>query len=374
MMAVLDGIRVLDLSRILAGPWATQMLADLGADVVKVEANWGDDTRKWGPPFIEDDAAYFHSCNRGKRSMVLNLKSEEGMQTLHRLIECADVVVENFRTNTLEKWGLHAAAFDGKVLCRITGYGQTGPRATEPGYDLALQAMTGIMSVTGSVEGEPAKVGVAWIDVLTGMMAGNGILAALFHRERTGEGQTIDLSLFDVGLMAMVNQAQNWVASGDDPTRMGHAHPNIVPYQAFQAKDDWFILACGNDMQFASVCEATGARGLQRPELAENAGRLAAREEIIHTLSEIISEHSVEHWIAVFNEHGVPCTPILSVSQAFGDVQAVARQALWEIDGQDSVANALRFMSKTPAEPGLRPPKLGEHTAEVMSDWLGDVR
>ena len=373
-MGALDGIRILDLSRILAGPWATQMLADFGADVVKVEAEWGDDTRKWGPPFIGDDAAYFHSCNRGKRSMVLDLKSEESIQTLHQLIDCADVVVENFRAGTLEKWGVHPEKFDGKILCRITGYGQTGPRASEPGYDIALQAMTGIMSVTGNADGEPAKVGVAWIDVLTGMMAGNGILAALFHRERTGEGQIIDLSLFDVALMAMVNQAQNWVASGEDPTRMGHAHPNIVPYQAFQAKDDWFILACGNDSQFASVCEVTKASQLMRPELAENSGRLAARSEIIDTLSKIIVQHPVNYWVTEFKKSGVPCTPILTVSQAFSDAQAVARDALWDLDGQNSVANALRFMSKPPAESTKRPPKLGEHTAEVIADWLGDGR
>ncbi len=370
-MGALTGIRVLDLSRVLAGPWATQMLADLGADVVKVEAEWGDDTRKWGPPFIDGDAAYFHSCNRGKRSMILDLKSEEGLQCLHRLIDRADVVVENFRAGTLEKLGVNSDAFEGKILCRISGYGQTGPRSSEPGYDIALQAMTGIMSVTGAAEGEPAKVGVAWIDVLTGMTAGNGILAALFHRERTGQGQTIDLSLFDVALMAMVNQAQNWIASGLDPTRMGHAHPNIVPYQAFRAKDDWFILACGNDTQFASVCLVTGAQSLQRPELSENAGRLSAREEIIQTLSDIIRHHPVAHWIAEFNRHGVPCTPILSISEAFGDAQAIAREALWDIGGHDSVANALRFMSKTPAQPSSPPPKLGEHTMEVIEDWLG---
>ena len=371
-MGALDGIRILDLSRILAGPWATQMLSDLGADVVKVEADWGDDTRKWGPPFIEDDAAYFHACNRGKRSMILDTKSDDGIELLRRLIDCADVVVENFRTGTLEKLGLSSEIFEGKILCRITGYGQTGPRASEPGYDIALQAMTGIMSVTGTADGEPAKVGVAWIDVLTGMTAGNGILAALFHRERTGEGQIIDLSLFDVALMAMVNQAQNWVASGNDPTRMGHAHPNIVPYQAFQAKDEWFILACGNDAQFIGVCEATGAQELLRSELADNAGRLAARDEIVETLSLIIRKHPVDYWISAFSQQGVPCTPILSVSEAFGDIQAVARGALWNISGQDSVANALRFMSKTPAQPGLRPPKLGEHTDEIMADWLGD--
>ncbi len=372
-MGALDGIRVLDLSRILAGPWSTQMLSDLGADVVKVEAEWGDDTRKWGPPFIGDDAAYFHACNRGKRSVVLDLKSDDGLQLLLQLIDCADVVVENFRAGTLEKLGISEDVFEGKILCRITGYGQTGPRSSEPGYDIALQAMTGIMSVTGASDGEPAKVGVAWIDVLTGMTAGNGILAALFHRERTGEGQIIDLSLFDVALMAMVNQAQNWIASGLDPKRMGHAHPNIVPYQAFLASDDWFILACGNDMQFANVCLATGAKTLQRPELSENSGRLAARDEIVETLAEIIQQRPVSHWISEFNRLGVPCTPILSVSEAFTDSQALARDALWKLDDQPTVANALRFMSKTPATPMSKPPGLGEHTAEVIADWLGGV-
>ena len=370
-MGALSGIKVLDLSRVLAGPFATQMLADMGADVVKIEAEWGDDTRDWGPPFIGDDAAYFHSCNRGKRSMILDLKAEGDLQVLFRLIDCADIIVENFKVGTLERMGVTSAMMDGKIFCRITGYGQTGPRAKEPGYDVALQAMIGIMSVTGEANGEPAKVGVAWIDVLTGMMAGNGILAALFHRQRTGEGQVIDLSLYDVGLMAMVNQAQNWIASGEDPGRMGHAHPNIVPYQAFEASDDWFILACGNDSQFANVCVATGASTLQRAELSNNAGRLEAREEIVETLSTIFRANTVEYWISIFNSHGVPCTPIQSISQAFNDPQAVDRGALWSLGGQDSVANALRFMSATPAQPSTPPPRLGEHTDEVLRDWLG---
>ncbi len=373
-MGALDGIRVLDISRVLAGPWATQLLADLGADVVKVEAPWGDDTRKWGPPFIDGDAAYYHACNRGKRSMVVDLKSESGLVTLQKLIASADVIVENFKVGTLESMGIVSEMLEGKILCRITGYGQTGPRASEPGYDLALQAMTGIMSITGHADGEPAKVGVAWIDVLTGMMAGNGILAALFHRERTGEGQTIDLSLYDVALMAMVNQAQNWIASGQDPSRMGHAHPNIVPYQAFHASDAWFILACGNDTQFSNVCIATGAASLQREELSVNSGRLEARNEIVDTLSKIIQQQTAAYWIAEFTRFGVPCVPIQSISQAFTDAQAVSRDALWKWGNQESVASALRFMSLTPAEQGVRPPKLGEHTSEIIADWLdGDV-
>ena len=373
-MGALSGIRILDLSRILAGPWATQMLADLGADVVKVEAPWGDDTRDWGPPFIGESAAYFHACNRGKRSISLDLKSESGRDCLQQLISHADVIVENFKVGTLEKMGVDDSMFDGKIVCRITGYGQTGPRSSEAGYDIALQAMSGIMSVTGDSEGEPAKVGVAWIDVLTGMMAGNGILAALFHRERTGEGQIIDLSLYDVALMAMVNQAQNWIASGNNPTRMGHAHPNIVPYQAFEAADDWFILACGNDRQFADVCAVTKATALQRQEFSNNEGRLEAREEIVEILSNILRKETVSHWIDEFNSHGVPCAPIQTVSQAFNDAQAQARDAIWNIGGQQSVANALRFMSATPAIPTTPPPELGEHTDEVMAEWLGEMQ
>jgi len=369
-MGALDGIRVLDLSRVLAGPWATQLLADLGADVVKVEAPWGDDTRRWGPPFIGEDAAYFHSCNRGKRSIVLDL--QEQSDTLFALIQASDVIVENFKVGTMESFGVSQEMLTGKILCRITGFGQTGPRAAEPGYDVALQAMSGIMSVTGPTDGEPAKVGVAWIDLLTGTMAGNAILAALFHRERTGEGQTIDLSLFDVGLMAMVNQAQNWIASGQDPERMGHAHPNIVPYQAFRASDDWFVLACGNDDQYAKVCTATQCDDLYRTELQGNAGRLRHRTEIISTLSDHFSTKPVQHWLTVFAKVGVPCSPIHSVSQAFTDAQAAARNALWEIDGNQSVASALRFMSVTPATPSLPPPELGAHTDEVLAEWLED--
>ena len=372
-MTALDGIRVLDLSRVLAGPLATQMLADLGADVVKVEAPWGDDTRKWGPPFIDGDAAYYHACNRGKRSIRLDIKSKSGRDTLLQLIDQADVIVENFRAGTLESMGLIAEISEDKILCRITGYGQTGPRADEPGYDLALQAMAGIMSVTGQADGEPAKVGVAWIDVLTGMMASNGILVALFHRERTGQGQTIDLSLYDVALMAMVNQAQNWIASGENPGRMGHAHPNIVPYQAFMASDEWFILACGNDAQFAKVCVTTGATSLQRDELSDNSGRLEARTEIVETLSHIFANNTAEHWITEFNKVGVPSVPIQSISQAFSDPQAESRNALWRWGDQESLANALRFMSKTPATLSTPPPKLGEHTDEIIRDWLGDA-
>ena len=263
MAGALQDLRVLDLSRILAGPFATQNLADLGADVVKVEAPWGDDTRKWGPPFEEingeQTAAYFQSCNRGKRSISIDFKSVDGLSLLRDLIRNADVLVENMKVGTLSSLGLNPNELilehPKLIICQITGFGQTGVRANEPGYDVALQGMSGIMSVTGESGGSPIKVGVAWIDVLTGFAATSAILAALHHRDRTGEGQIIDLSLFDVALMSMVNQAQNWISSGVSPTRMGHAHPNIVPYQAFEANDGWFILATGNDSQYVGVCQ-----------------------------------------------------------------------------------------------------------------------
>ena len=369
MPRALEGIRVLDLSRILAGPFATQMLADLGADVVKVEAPWGDDTRRWGPPFIGEDAAYFHSCNRGKRSITLDLF--QSTEVLHQLIAACDVLVENFKPGTLERLGITEEMLEGKVPCRISGFGQTGPRRDEPGYDVALQGMTGIMSVTGETDGAPVKVGVAWIDVLTGLTAGNAILAALFHRERTSEGQIIDLSLYDVALMAMVNQAQNWIATGEDPGRMGHAHPNLVPYQAFEASDAWFILATGNDAQFEKVCNVLGLELWQDEELQTNAGRIARRAEVIGSLGAVFETNSASHWIAVFNEAGVPATPINAISDAFTDAQAAARDALWELPSGPSVANALRFMSATPAAPAGDVPSLGEHTDEVMSEWLG---
>ena len=261
MHAALEGLRILDLSRILAGPFATQNLADLGADVIKVEAPWGDDTRRWGPPFVEKDgentAAYFYSCNRGKRSISIDLKTDEGRLLLRKLALKADVIVENMKVGTLSRMGFNPNELINEneklIICQITGFGQTGPRSSQPVYDVALQGISGIMSVTGEEDGPPIKVGVAWIDVLTGFAATSAILAALHHRNITGKGQIIDLSLFDVALMSMVNQAQNWITSGISPNRMGHAHPNIVPYQAFQASDGWFILATGNDLSLIHI-------------------------------------------------------------------------------------------------------------------------
>ncbi len=378
MIQALSGLRVLDLSRILAGPFATQVLSDLGADVVKVESAWGDDTRNWGPPFVDlrgsSTSAYFASCNRGKRSIVLDLKNTEDVGTMKSLLSQADVLVENFRVGTLARMGFDPEElmkdYPGLIVCSITGFGQSGPRAKEAGYDVALQGMSGLMSITGIENGPPVKVGVAWIDVLTGWTAVSGILTALYHRERTGDGQWIDLSLFDVALMSMVNQAQNWLATGDSPRRMGHAHPNIVPYQAFEGSNGWFILATGNDAQHQLVCEMIGRIDLCEPPYDTNAGRLEHRSEIISSLAEVFLQSPIEDWLSQLKERGIPCAPIHSIGKAFADDQAKARGAIWELsDGSSSVANALRFMSATPASANGLIPSLDEHREEILRDW-----
>lgn len=381
MLRALDGLRILDLSRILAGPFATQVLSDLGADVVKVEPAWGDDTRNWGPPFVnlEDSttSAYFASCNRGKRSIVLDLKNADDLNTIRTLLSQADVLVENFRVGTLARMGLDPEQLmkehPGLIICSITGFGQSGPRSKEAGYDVALQGMSGLMSITGIENGPPVKVGVAWIDVLTGWTAVSGILAALHHRERTGDGQWIDLSLFDVALMSMVNQAQNWLVTGDSPGRMGHAHPNIVPYQAFEGSNGWFILATGNDAQYRLVCEMVDRLDLCQYPFDTNAGRLEYRDEIISSLAKIFLQQPIEDWLSMLKERGVPCAPIHSIGEAFQDDQSNARGAIWKLpDGSSSVANALRFMSATPASANGLIPSLDEHRDEILRDWSSE--
>lgn len=379
MHAALEGLRILDLSRILAGPFATQNLADLGADVIKVEAPWGDDTRRWGPPFVENDgentAAYFYSCNRGKRSISIDIKTDEGRLLLRKLALKADVIVENMKVGTLSRMGFNPNELINEneklIICQITGFGQTGPRSSQPGYDVALQGISGIMSVTGEEDGPPIKVGVAWIDVLTGFAATSAILAALHHRNITGKGQIIDLSLFDVALMSMVNQAQNWITSGISPIRMGHAHPNIVPYQAFQASDGWFILATGNDTQYVSVCEIIGRPDLSSSPYDTNAGRLSQRDNLIGELKRIFLTKSIDYWLENFGKSGVPCTPIFDIGQSFLDSHSIDRGAIWTLDdGTQSVASAFRFFSETPARPSRGPPKLDEHRDEIIHDWL----
>ena len=341
MSGILDGINILDLSRILAGPYTAQMLSDLGAHVTKIEAPWGDDTRGWGPPFATDFdgervAAYFLCCNRGKTILQMNLKEEK--DRLMELIEWADVIVENFKPGTLER--IIGPLPKDTIVCSISGYGATGPRRDEPGYDLALQARSGIMSITGEAEGEPVKVGVAWIDIITGLYAGNAILAALLDRERTGRIRHIDISLWDCAIASLANQAQNVIASGVNPSRMGSAHPNLVPYRAFEANDGWFVVAVGSDVQWSTFCSISGIE--PREEWSTNAGRINDR---------IIIESAIQSWIQNHTRteleemlQGIPCAPINTVSEALADAQSTARGALLEKDGVTTLASPLRFM------------------------------
>ena len=341
MSGILEGINILDLSRILAGPYTAQMLSDLGANVTKIEAPWGDDTRGWGPPFTTDVdgervAAYFLCCNRGKTILQMNLKEEK--ERLMEWIDWADVIVENFKPGTLER--LVGILPNDTIVCSISGYGATGPRRDEPGYDLALQARSGIMSITGEADGEPVKVGVAWIDIITGLYAGNAILAALLDRERTGTIRHIDVSLWDCAIASLANQAQNVLASGVDPSRMGSAHPNLVPYRAFEAKDGWFVVAIGSDAQWSKFCSIAGISPLE--EWESNAGRIANRKEIEALIQTWVEQHTRSKLEELL--HGIPCAPINTVSEALADVQSVARGALLEEHGVTTLASPLRFM------------------------------
>ncbi|MDW8018295.1 MAG: CoA transferase [Thermus sp.] len=373
-MKPLAGLKVLDLSRVLAGPLCTMILADLGAEVVKVEPPWGDETRGWGPPFVAGESAYFLSVNRGKKSLALDLKAKEGQEAVRRLAARADVLVENFKTGDLARYGLDYGSLKALnprlVYLSLTGFGQTGPRAKEPGYDAALQGYTGIMSVTGEPHGPPMKVGVAWIDVMTGMMGAVAVLAALRERERSGLGQHVDLSLFDVGLFALVNLGESYLLTGRPPARLGNAHAQIVPYGAFPAADGWLVLAVGNDEQFARLC---GALGLG--ELAErfptNASRVEHREAVVEALSQVLRTRPRAYWLEKFQGIGVPAAPVNDLKEAFQDPQAQAREAVWTLPhpllgSLPTLANPLRFLSRTPASPSLPPPLLGEHTEEVL--------
>ena len=340
MSEILAGTKIVDLSRILAGPFSTQMLSDLGAEVIKVEAPWGDDTRKWGPPFTtgfdgKQVAAYFLACNRGKQIVTMNLKQEK--EKLLELIADADVIVENFKPGTLER--ILGELPKDVILCSITAYGQDGPRRNEPGYDIALQARSGIMSITGEPNGAPAKVGVAWIDVITGLNASNAILAAIIHKMKTGESKKIDISLWDCAIAALVNQAHNALASGKDPQRMGTAHPNLVPYRAFQAKDGWFVIGVGSDDQWEKLC---GYLSIDFNEAwVENAGRINDREQIEAIISGIVSKHSR----ALLEEllKGIPCAPVNTVTEALGDKQSKERELVTKYNGVDVLASPIRF-------------------------------
>jgi len=340
MAGILSGTKIVDLSRILAGPFATQMLSDLGANVLKVEAPWGDDTRKWGPPFTKgfdgkEVAAYFLACNRGKEIITMNLKQQK--EELEHLISDADVIVENFRPGTLERILGHLPK--DVIICSISAYGKDGPRRDEPGYDIALQARSGIMSITGEKNGPPAKVGVAWIDVITGLNASNAILAALIHKNKTGESMKIDISLWDCAIAALVNQAHNALASGQDPERMGSAHPNLVPYRAFEASDGWFVIGVGSDDQWMKLCESLDLESEKK--WLTNSGRIEDREIIENKLAKIVASYTREELEEKLQ--GIPCSPVNTVTEALNDKQSLARGLIQDHHGVDVLASPLRF-------------------------------
>ena len=379
-MKPLAGIKVLDLSRVLAGPWCTQLLADIGAEVTKVERpGAGDDTRHWGPPWHgEGDkrvAAYFLSCNRGKRSAAIDFSQAEGAALVRKLAEHADVVVENFKVGGLEKFGLDArslrAANPRLIYASITGFGQDGPYADRAGYDYIIQGMGGLMSITGLPDGVPGggamRVGVAVVDLFTGLYTAVAILSALYAREKSGEGAHIDMALFDTQLAMLANQASNALVSGKDPPRQGNTHPNIVPYQPFEAADQPIIIAVGNERQFARLAEMCGhPEWTGDQKFASNAERVANRGEIVRLVGQAIAQKPAAEWLAQLDAAGIPAGPINRISQALGDVQAQHRQMVRTIAGAPLVGSPVRFDGER-ADSDLPPPALGEHTAEVLA-------
>jgi len=372
MTAPLSGLKVVELARILAGPWAGQTLADLGADVIKVESPGGDDTRKWGPPFVEREgdhtASYFHSCNRGKRSITVDFRNAAQLDELRALIAEADVVLENFKVGGLVKFGLDydslRAVNPGLIYCSITGFGQTGPYAHRAGYDYIIQGMSGLMSITGEPDGQPQKVGVAVTDVFTGLYAATSVLAALNHRHATGLGQHIDLGLLDVATAITANQALNYLTTGDAPVRLGNAHPNLVPYQVFDCSDGWIIIATGNDPQYQRLCAVLGVDELATDaRFVTNADRIANRDELTLLLSEQTQRWTKADLLSACEDHGIPAGPINDLEEVFADPQVQARGMQIEPGGVPGVASPMRF-SSGPLPQDRPAPKLGEHQGQ----------
>ena len=364
MTAPLDGLRVIELARILAGPWAGQTLADMGANVIKFESPTGDDTRQWGPPFIEreDDksAAYFHAANRGKRSVVVDFKTAEGQAVLRDLIESADILIENFKVGGLAQYGLDYASLSALnprlIYCSITGFGQTGPYAHRAGYDYIIQGMSGLMSVTGEPDGQPQKVGVAVTDILTGLYASNAILAAVNQRHTTGRGQHIDMALLDVATATMANQAMNYLATGDAPQRLGNAHPNIVPYAVFECADGHIIIASGNDGQYQKLCTVLGLP--DDPAYATNADRLARRDALTALITGKTMGWTKADLLAALEKHGVPAGPINTMEDVFADPQIIARKMQLDVQGVPTVRLPVVF-SDADVTPRKASPALG---------------
>ncbi|QKD03108.1 CaiB/BaiF CoA transferase family protein [Mesorhizobium loti] len=380
----LKGVRVVELARILAGPWAGQLLADLGADVIKVESpDGGDDTRKWGPPFVMShngenlSAAYYHSCNRGKRSIAIDFSTPEGAQTIRRLVATSDVLIENFKLGGLKKYGLDYASLrqinPRLVYCSITGFGQDGPYAPRAGYDFIIQAMAGMMSITGEVGREPQKAGVAISDIFTGLYSVIAIQAALRHADQTGEGQHIDMALFDTQISALGNQNLNYLVSGKSPVQMGNAHMNIAPYEVVPVRDGHIILAVGNDGQFAKFCAAVGLDELStNPDFATNPARVANRVKLRERMIEALKTWDRDPLLAKLEAASVPASPINTIGQMFADPQTIARGMRLDLDdGHGNLLPSVRapmVMSETPLVYERPSPRLGEHTDEILAE------
>ncbi|MFV5263707.1 CaiB/BaiF CoA transferase family protein [Acinetobacter courvalinii] len=389
-MGALTGLRVLDLSRVLAGPWCSQILADLGAEVIKIERpQTGDDTRMWGPPWMKDDAGqptreagYYQSANRNKYSVAIDIASKQGQALLREMVKDSDVLIENYKVGSLHKYGLDYASLreinPGLVYCSITGFGQTGPRASEPGYDFVIQGMAGLMSITGEKDdlpgGGPQKVGVAVTDLQTGLYATIAIQAALWSRQSTGKGQHIDLSLLDVQVAGLANHGMNYLITGQAPQRWGNAHANIVPYQTFKAKDKDFIIACGNDAQFTALCQAIGqAEWAAHPKFRLNQDRIAHRGELTSLMDQLFLTQSAQYWVERIHSVKVPVGMINNVEEALQEPQVQARQMVVSIPHPQyrhfkMIASPLK-LSATPVEYRLAPPRLGEHTQQVLAQY-----
>ena len=387
MSEALKGIRVVDLSRILAGPWASQMLADMGAEVIKVERpKKGDDTRHWGPPFIKPaqgdepaQAAYYHCANRNKQSIAIDITQAQGQKVIKDMIAKSDVLIENYKVGGLEKYGLsyqQVKAINPKlVYCSITGFGQSGPYAHKAGYDAMIQGEGGLMSLTGEPAGSPMKVGVAVIDVMTGLYSANATLAALMARNHTGQGQHIDIALLDVQVATLANQAMNYLATDENPTRLGNGHPNIVPYQTFATNDGSLILAIGNDQQFEKFCHAANCSELATDSFYQtNQLRVENRTMLIPILAGIIANKSTEYWVATLEAIAVPCGPVNTLKQVFKHPQVQHRNMVKQIPDKDgtlikTVASPIN-LSETPIQYKHAAPNIGEHTQQILSQFL----
>ncbi|MCB1377842.1 MAG: CoA transferase [Alphaproteobacteria bacterium] len=391
MAGPLTGIRVLDLTRVLAGPWATQLLADFGAEVIKIEKpGEGDDTRGWGPPFVTNpdgsrgDAAYFLSANRGKWSVAIDMASAEGQALIRDLASKSDIVIENFKVGGLRKYGLDYQSLKAVkpdiIYCSITGFGQNGPFAQRAGYDFMIQGMAGIMSITGQPDGapgaEPMKVGVAFADIFTGLYAVIGMQGALFHRQRTGEGQYIDMALLDSQVAVLANQALNYLVGGKAPTRLGNAHPNIVPYQTFATKDGYIIMAVGTERQFREYCTIIGVPELSADSrFKTNRDRVENRDALVPLLAGPMKARTTAEWVEAFEAAAVPCGPINTIDQVFANPQVLARGVQIGLTRDDGVqipgvANPIQF-SGTPIEYDKAPPRFGDGTEKILQDVLG---